>query len=152
MVTNEEILKIKDRIISAVDVEKLYLFGSYAYGTPYKDSDYDFYMVIPNNSGIRPIDASIEARSVLWDMEVGAVDILAGTVEIFNRRSQQVTLEPRLLMRGFCFMNDEYIGTVEEWIRLVDMDLSTAKRIFETHHPIPIEIVCFHFLRFRIRQ
>ena len=99
MVANEEILKIKDAIISAVDVEKLYLFGSHAYGTPHKDSDYDFYMVIPNGN-IRPIDAAIEARSVLWDMKVGAVDILAGTTEIFNRRSQGVTLERKIANEG----------------------------------------------------
>ncbi|MDR2546218.1 MAG: nucleotidyltransferase domain-containing protein [Lachnospiraceae bacterium] len=100
MITNEEILKIKDRIIATVDVEKLYLFGSYAYGTPNSDSDYDFYMVIPNNSGMRPIDAAIVARSVLWDMKVGAVDILAGTAEIFNRRSNEVTLERKIASEG----------------------------------------------------
>jgi len=100
MKTNEEILKIKDAIIAAVDVEKLYLFGSYAYGIPNKDSDYDFYMVIPNDSGMRPIDASIEARSVLWDMEVGTVDILAGTTEIFNRRSAAPTLERKIANEG----------------------------------------------------
>jgi predicted nucleotidyltransferase len=99
MEINNEILKIKDAIVSAVDVEKLYLFGSYAYGTPNEDSDYDFYMVIPNG-GIRPIDASIEARSVLWDMNVGAVDILAGTTEIFNRRSQGITLERKIANEG----------------------------------------------------
>ena len=100
MVTNEEILKIKDTIVSAVDVEKLYLFGSYAYGTPNKDSDYDFYMVIPNNSGIRPIDATIEAQMSLRSIKGKAIDILAGTVEIFNRRSQGVTLERKIAREG----------------------------------------------------
>jgi predicted nucleotidyltransferase len=100
MVTNEKITKIKDAIISAVDVEKLYLFGSYVYGTPNKDSDFDFYMVIPDNSGIRPIDASIKAQSALWGLKVGAVDILAGTTEIFNRRSQGVTLERKIATEG----------------------------------------------------
>ncbi|MDR2531681.1 MAG: nucleotidyltransferase domain-containing protein [Oscillospiraceae bacterium] len=45
---NAEILKIKDGILSAVNVEKLYLFGSYTNGTPNEDSDYDFYIVIPD--------------------------------------------------------------------------------------------------------
>jgi predicted nucleotidyltransferase len=99
MVTNEEILKIKDTIVSAVDVEKLYLFGSYAYGTPNKDSDYDFYMVIPNGS-MRPIDATIEAQMSLRAIRGKAIDILAGTVEIFNRRSQGVTLERKIAREG----------------------------------------------------
>jgi len=46
MTMNDEIIKIKDAIVSAVDVEKLYLFGSYAYGTPRDDSDYDLYFVL----------------------------------------------------------------------------------------------------------
>jgi len=31
-----------------------------------------------------------------------------------------------------------------EWIRLADMDIATAKHMFLTYHPIPLEIVCFH--------
>jgi predicted nucleotidyltransferase len=99
MKTNDEILKIKDAIVATVDVEKLYLFGSYAYGTPTEDSDYDFYMVIPNG-GMRPIDAAIEARSVLWGMEVGAVDILAGTIDGFERRCTAPTLERKIAREG----------------------------------------------------
>ena len=41
-------------------------------------------------------------------------------------------------------MNDEYVGTIEQWVRLADMDLVTAHRIFENHRPMPIEIICFH--------
>lgn len=31
-----------------------------------------------------------------------------------------------------------------EWIRIAEMDLSSARHLFETHHPKPLEIVCFH--------
>jgi HEPN domain-containing protein len=41
-------------------------------------------------------------------------------------------------------MNDEYVGTVEEWLRLANMDLSAARHLFEAFRPIPIEIICFH--------
>ena len=100
MIANEEILKIKDAIISAVDVEKLYLFGSYAYGTPSKDSDYDFYMVIPNNSGMRPIDATVKARSALWGIKRKPIDIVAGTVDGFARRCTAPTLERKIAREG----------------------------------------------------
>ena len=33
---------------------------------------------------------------------------------------------------------------VSEWIRLAEMDLATAHHMFETFHPQPLEIVCFH--------
>ena len=48
-----EIVAIKDSILSTVgdDCEKIILFGSYAYGTPHKDSDYDFYVVLKDGAG-----------------------------------------------------------------------------------------------------
>ena len=33
---------------------------------------------------------------------------------------------------------------ISEWIRLADMDLATAHHMFDTYHPKPLEIVCFH--------
>jgi predicted nucleotidyltransferase len=51
MIINDEILAIKDLIVANSDCEQVYLFGSYAYGTPRMDedlsvrSDYDFYVV-----------------------------------------------------------------------------------------------------------
>ncbi|MCL2633282.1 MAG: nucleotidyltransferase domain-containing protein [Oscillospiraceae bacterium] len=100
MINNEEILKIKDLIIAAVDVERLYLFGSYAYGTPNEDSDYDFYMVIPNG-GIRPIDAMHQARGALRGLKRSkSVDLLANTSERFAYRSQGLTMERTIAEKG----------------------------------------------------
>lgn len=33
---------------------------------------------------------------------------------------------------------------ITEWKRLADMDLSSARLLFEMHRPVPVEIVCFH--------
>ena len=96
---NAEILSIKDKIINAVPVEKLYLFGSYANGTSNENSDYDFYMVIPNDS-MRPLDAIGEAYLAMRGMKVKPVDILAGTADIFSRRSKEVTLERKIAREG----------------------------------------------------
>ena len=100
MKLNGEIEKIRDAIISAVEVEKLYLFGSYAYGTPTEDSDYDFYMVIPNN-GMRPVDAMTEAELALWRTKIKDVDILAETPETFERRAKSFwTIEAKVVEKG----------------------------------------------------
>jgi predicted nucleotidyltransferase len=100
MIITDEIVKIRDIIIDTIPLEKLYLFGSYAYGTPNEDSDYDFYMVIPNNSGIRPIEAMQQARLAIWDLDVKPVDLLAGTVDIFARRSAGITIENKIANEG----------------------------------------------------
>jgi HEPN domain-containing protein len=33
---------------------------------------------------------------------------------------------------------------IHEWKRLADLDLSVANHLAETHHPTPIEPICFH--------
>ena len=96
---NGEITTIKDLIVNAVPIEKLYLFGSYANGTSNKDSDYDFYMVIPNDS-IRPLDAINMAYLAMRGLKRKPADILAGTVDVFTRRSQGVTLERKIAREG----------------------------------------------------
>ena len=47
-ITDELIQAIKNRIISGVHPEKIILFGSYAYGTPAKDSDLDLLVIMPS--------------------------------------------------------------------------------------------------------
>jgi predicted nucleotidyltransferase len=42
MTVNDEILKMTEVIKNTVPAERIYLFGSYAYGAPSKDCDYDF--------------------------------------------------------------------------------------------------------------
>jgi predicted nucleotidyltransferase len=39
-----ELDKLTELIINAIPVEQIFLFGSYAYGTPNKDSDLDLYV------------------------------------------------------------------------------------------------------------
>jgi predicted nucleotidyltransferase len=46
----EKLKKITKAILSvAPDTESIYLFGSYVNGTPHKDSDLDFFIVVPNS-------------------------------------------------------------------------------------------------------
>jgi len=97
---HDEVGMIRDAIVNAVEVERLYMFSSHAYGTPSADSDYDFYMVIPNG-GMRPIDAMTEAGLALWGTKVRATDIMAGAAEMFERRSQaQWTIEWEVARKG----------------------------------------------------
>jgi predicted nucleotidyltransferase len=40
-------------MVETVPVEQVYLFGSYAYGTPHTDSDLDLYVVFKDDSPLR---------------------------------------------------------------------------------------------------
>jgi predicted nucleotidyltransferase len=101
VLVNEEILKIKDKILETVPAERIYLFGSYAYGTPTEDSDYDFYVVLPDGYGARPLDAEKLARRSLSGLERKTpVDILADYRSRFDDRKRFNTLERKIFREG----------------------------------------------------
>jgi predicted nucleotidyltransferase len=66
---NEDIIRIKDSILKTVgdDCEKIILFGSYAYGTPREDSDYDFYVVLKDGAE-HPILVMQKIYEYMWDI------------------------------------------------------------------------------------
>jgi predicted nucleotidyltransferase len=120
MVINEEINTIKDLIIANSDCEQVYLFGSYAYGTPREDadplgpSDYDFYVVL-NDSAKKPmlVMQDIEVafghmRLALWkeDWRLGRkrtyipVDFVAGYHSRFKERSKYYPFEHTIAEKG----------------------------------------------------
>ena len=99
MNVTSEIEKIKNIIVNTIPIEKLYLFGSYAYGAPSENSDYDFYAVIPNNT-IRPTEAIFEIYKATGRIERKPMDILAGTAEVFERRSKLLTMEREICEKG----------------------------------------------------
>ena len=52
-----ELEQIVRRIVEAYDPDKIILFGSYAYGTPGPDSDYD--LLVIKDTPSRPIDRRV---------------------------------------------------------------------------------------------
>jgi predicted nucleotidyltransferase len=97
---NEEILSIKDTIVASVDPEKVYLFGSYAYGTPHKDSDYDFYVVLKDDSPIKPLAAmDVIYRSISRTL-MTPIDVCANYKNRFDERSIFPTLERKIVREG----------------------------------------------------
>jgi len=41
-------------------------------------------------------------------------------------------------------MKNDLEHDVNEWLRFVEMDMSTARHLFKIMHPKPLEIICFH--------
>ena len=99
MVISDEIMQIRDAIVGAVPAEKIYLFGSYANGTPNEDSDYDIYVVLQDGS-MRPIEAVQSIYRSMRGRKRKPMDVLAGTTETFERRSKQLTLERTIAEEG----------------------------------------------------
>jgi predicted nucleotidyltransferase len=88
-----ELDKLKDLIINAIPVEQIYLFGSYAYGTPHKDSDLDLYVVIKDDFPLRDLDAGLQIRMAIDRKKSMPVDIVAKKKKDFVNRLDDITLE-----------------------------------------------------------
>ncbi len=100
LILNQEIAKINEAIKTSINVERIYLFGSYAYGKPNDDSDLDFFIVIPDD-GIKPLDAIRQARLALIPLNRKApVDILADFQSRFEERRKLNTLERKIANEG----------------------------------------------------
>ncbi len=97
--TRNQLEKIKQTIINKVETKAIYLFGSYAYGTPGEDSDFDLYIVIPDNS-IRPLEAAQIINNAIYEEQRKPVDILVGRASDFSRRSQLPTIERTIARDG----------------------------------------------------
>ena len=96
----EELEKLTKIITSVFSVEQIWLFGSYAYGTPHKDSDLDLYVVLNDDVQIRLIDAAIDIRIAIGRKKSMPVDIVTNTLKRYKERSKFPTLERTIARKG----------------------------------------------------
>ena len=96
-----ELEKLKYLIINAVPVEQIYLFGSYAYGTPRKNSDLDLYVVLKDGLPMRDLDAGLQIRFAIARKKSMPVDIIAKNKKDFlDRINGRFTLEQKVTRDG----------------------------------------------------
>lgn len=96
---SRELKTIIDKILSTVDVEQIFLFGSFAYGIPKEDSDFDIYVLLSENAE-RPLKAMQRINMALARMNIRSVDILADTESGFYSKSNGPTLERVIRSKG----------------------------------------------------
>ena len=83
--SNIEINEIVNIILENVPALEIYLFGSFANGTARKDSDYDFYVVVPDD--LQPIETTWKITGAIPKQIRRArnIDMLVGTESKFNK-------------------------------------------------------------------
>ena len=95
----EEINALKNCFVKALDPLRVYLFGSYAYGIPDQDSDFDFYIVV-DDSKTDTLDLTLRAYSACSEIKRHPVDILVGTKSRFENRKQRPSIENEVYHKG----------------------------------------------------
>ena len=94
-----ELKQITDTVCSVVNAETIYLFGSFAYGNPREDSDFDIYVLLADDSE-RPLKAMQKINMALARMDIRSVDILADTASGFYEKCEGPTLERTIMQKG----------------------------------------------------
>jgi len=97
-VSNKLSILVDATIKEIPGIEKIYLFGSYAYGKPDKDSDFDL-MVITDNEIKDAILSVTEIRYNTWG-KVGVFDMLVYSEDTFNARKEKYHLENKVFTEG----------------------------------------------------
>ena len=88
----------RENILKIVPAEAIYLFGSYAYGTPNDESDLDLYIVVPDD--IADLGELYGDIQLLWRKRPIPLDLLMGRASVFNRRKNGPTLEKVIAQKG----------------------------------------------------
>ena len=96
---NDEIKTIATKFKESLDPLCIYLFGSYARGDYSTNSDYDFYIVVPDEN-YNNIEQTNIAYCSLIGMKRKPVDIIIGSASAFERRKRLNTIEKIVSQEG----------------------------------------------------
>jgi uncharacterized protein len=100
MVSKEVIEDVKNRLVKAYNPIAIYLFGSYAWGTPNEESDLDL-LVVVDKSEEKSFRRPLKGYEALRGLELIAKDLIVQTKEEFERRSSEITtLEHKIKRDG----------------------------------------------------
>ena len=75
---------MRDTIADSLHPKKIYLFGSFAEGRNNESSDYDFYVVMPDDDQRNTLDLIVSAQKSLRHKKQRAVDVLVNRFDTFN--------------------------------------------------------------------
>lgn len=95
----EEAKLINERLKTVMNPKRIYLFGSYARDTYHEGSDYDFYLVMPDDAGNEILLGQKAYRS-LRGIRKTPVDIVIGHESAFERLKRQPTIEREVARDG----------------------------------------------------
>jgi len=90
-----ELEMIKEIIVKTLPTEQIYLFGSFAYGDPHKDSDLDLFIILKDEVELREIEAAIQIRQAIAEHQSLALDLLVVKNSRYLERKTAPTLNEK---------------------------------------------------------
>jgi predicted nucleotidyltransferase len=97
----DKIPYIRQLVLESIDnkiINKIYLFGSYAYGNPNEDSDIDLCVVV--NDDIDKLDAYMKIIGNLTDNKIIPCDLLVYNAKVFFNVENPRSVENTIIKEG----------------------------------------------------
>lgn len=95
----QNLTAITHRLIKEFDPKKIILFGSYAWGTPNKDSDLDIFIIVPESKE-KPFRRAVRAHRCLRGIRL-PMDVMVRTEAEFNKyREVKASLHHKIAEKG----------------------------------------------------
>jgi predicted nucleotidyltransferase len=91
---------IKEAILQYVPADTIYLFGSYAYGKPNKNSDIDIYAVIPDNFNKNIFDTLGEIANFVYPYGILNMDLFLVKKSKFLFYTENSSFEENIYNNG----------------------------------------------------
>jgi predicted nucleotidyltransferase len=87
------------RLVDEFKPDAIYLFGSHAWGMPTRDSDLDFFVVVPH-SNEQPIQRAQRAHGCLSELPASKDVIVLTRAEVDRVKHLRASLSHQVLHRG----------------------------------------------------
>lgn len=99
MINKETIEEVKNRLVKTYNPIAIYLFGSYAWGSPTEDSDLDLLIVV-DKSNERSFDRPRPGQRALFGLGISK-DMIVYTKDEFEKYADNITtLEYKIKKEG----------------------------------------------------
>ena len=103
LITNEQIEEIKKRLVETYHPSQIYIFGSYAWGTPDEESDIDLMIIVPSaDSNISLPQRTVAGYRALFGLDIAKELIILTEAEFAERSSNKNYLAYKVKHDGTC--------------------------------------------------
>lgn len=141
-ITEDMLKSATSRLVDALKPQRIYLFGSRAYGTPEPGSDLDLLVVLPGTAE-RNDDLSVRAHQAIGNLGCD-VDVLVYTAEKFDRRSGwRANFEHTVRNKGRLLYGEDGMAYAREWLSKAWNDLRSAEALLSLSPPVT-DTATFH--------
>jgi HEPN domain-containing protein/predicted nucleotidyltransferase len=134
--------QITRRLVDELSPERIYLFGSRAYGTPRSSSDVDLVVIVPDGDVDR---FALNARAYSAVGRIGCgIDVLVYPATRFDRRSGwRANFEHTVRNNGKLLYGVDGMAFAREWLEKAWRDRTAARRLLEGE-PALVDMAAFH--------